>query len=100
LALKQFYIKNVGSAKIQRVQQKIPGCCRSSKMKTNFKKSAILTPWIKKPDIKYQGWYYPFSNGAPNITIGKFYFIKCWIWSWVFPLELYTLYLYCNSSLL
>jgi hypothetical protein len=26
LALKQFYIKNVGPAKIQRVQQKIPGC--------------------------------------------------------------------------
>jgi hypothetical protein len=26
LALKQFYIKNVGLAKIQRVQQKIPGC--------------------------------------------------------------------------
>jgi hypothetical protein len=25
LALKQFYIKNVGPAKIQRVQQKIPG---------------------------------------------------------------------------
>ena len=35
LALKQFYIKNVGPAKIQRVQQKM-----SSKMKTNFKKSA------------------------------------------------------------
>jgi hypothetical protein len=27
LALKQFYIKNVGLAKIQRVQQKIPVCC-------------------------------------------------------------------------
>ena len=26
MALKQFYIKNVGPAKIQRVQQKIPGC--------------------------------------------------------------------------
>jgi hypothetical protein len=26
LGLKQFYIKNVGPAKIQRVQQKIPGC--------------------------------------------------------------------------
>jgi hypothetical protein len=26
LALKQFYIKNVGPAKNQRVQQKIPGC--------------------------------------------------------------------------
>jgi hypothetical protein len=26
LALKQFYIKNVGPAKIQRVQQKIPRC--------------------------------------------------------------------------
>ena len=26
MALKQFYIKNVGLAKIQRVQQKIPGC--------------------------------------------------------------------------
>jgi hypothetical protein len=26
LALKQFYIKNVGPAKIQRIQQKIPGC--------------------------------------------------------------------------
>ena len=26
LALKQFYIKNAGPAKIQRVQQKIPGC--------------------------------------------------------------------------
>jgi hypothetical protein len=26
LVLKQFYIKNVGPAKIQRVQQKIPGC--------------------------------------------------------------------------
>jgi hypothetical protein len=26
LALKQFYIKNVGPAKIQRVLQNIPGC--------------------------------------------------------------------------
>ena len=38
MALKQFYIKNVGPAKIQRVQQKIPGC----KMKANFKKSVII----------------------------------------------------------
>jgi hypothetical protein len=43
LALKQFYIKNVGPAKIQRVQQKIPGPM-SSKMKTNFKKSVNL--WV------------------------------------------------------
>ena len=36
---KGFYIKNVGSAKIQRVQQKFPGCW---KMKPNFKKSVVL----------------------------------------------------------
>jgi hypothetical protein len=40
MALRQFYIKNVGPAKTQRVHQKIPGPM-SSKMKTNFKKSVI-----------------------------------------------------------
>jgi hypothetical protein len=62
LALKQFYIKNVGPAKIQRVQQKIPGCwtyAMSSKMKTNFKKS----------DISYETTF--------EIAL-KYYFEKMW----------------------
>jgi hypothetical protein len=50
LALKQFYIKNVGPAKIQRVQHEIPGCWTSSRMKTNFKKSLVpsITGYIQE----------------------------------------------------
>jgi hypothetical protein len=43
LALKQFYIKNVGPAKIQRVQQKIPGCWTYVQQNENkFQKVCIM----------------------------------------------------------
>jgi hypothetical protein len=45
LALKQFYIKNVGTAKIQRVQQKIPGCWTYVQQNENkFQKVCMYTP--------------------------------------------------------
>jgi hypothetical protein len=44
LALKQFYIKNVGPAKIQNVQQKIPGCWTYVQQNENkFQKEITIT---------------------------------------------------------
>jgi hypothetical protein len=43
LALKQFYIKNVGPAKIQKVQPKIPGCWTYVQQNENkFQKVCIM----------------------------------------------------------
>jgi hypothetical protein len=70
LALKQFYIKNVGPAKIQRVQQKIPGCWT----------------YVQQNENKFQkvwGGYYrkhPFKNntnvGLRSRTLSVFNFIS------------------------
>jgi hypothetical protein len=49
LALKQFYIKNVGPAKIQRVQQKIPGCWTYVQQNENkFQKVCNISKHSKK----------------------------------------------------
>ena len=56
LALKQFYIKNVGPAKIQRVQQKIPGCWTYAQQNEN-KFQKVCRSW----DICYES-----VNGRTN----------------------------------
>jgi hypothetical protein len=69
LALKQFYIKNVGPAKIQRVQQKIPG---SSKMKTNFKKSGVKQYIILNTSRKH----FNYEEDKNKVTMNKPYNIQ------------------------
>jgi hypothetical protein len=54
LALKQFYIKNVGPANIQRVQQKIPGCWSYVQQKGNkFQKVWVTIESYGKVEISY-----------------------------------------------
>jgi hypothetical protein len=49
LALKQFYIKNVGPAKIQRAQQKIPRCWTYVQQNENkFQKVKVETMHQKR----------------------------------------------------
>jgi hypothetical protein len=52
MALKQFYIKNVGPAKIQRVQQKIPECWTYVQQNENWRSIRALL--CNKPSILYQ----------------------------------------------
>ena len=76
LALKQFYIKNVGTAKIQRVQQKIPGAGpMSSKMKTNFKKSGFTEGIFDlDPNSRTRGHSKKIKKKFCKINLRKFSF--------------------------
>jgi hypothetical protein len=60
LALKQFYIKNVGPAKIQRVQQNIQKVCyildkesKRKKLKTPVKETSKNLPDLKHNFFKF-----------------------------------------------
>ena len=69
MALIQFYIKNVGPAKIQRVQQKIPGCWTYVQQNENkFQKVSYLHIkflWYRTMLNFYHPYFMPVSMVMP-----------------------------------
>ncbi len=95
MALKQFYIKNVGPAKIQRVQQKIPGCWTYVQQNENkFQKvwlpyTSFCSIYVKAINIYrqftlYKNICYHYTNEIDLIVPSLFVMTarpQCALWS-------------------